>query len=106
MCSTNNLSLLIIILQYGSSTEDYLKDGSTPIQRLTLCGDGVFPGESCLGLSRQYLTCTHILILNFLLALGIGVPAVALSGASAANAMISPWKQWICLDDLKAKKII
>lgn len=65
---------------YGSSTEDYLKDGSTPINRLTLCGDGVFPG--------------------------IGVPAVALSGASAANAMISPWKQWTCLDDLKAKELI
>ena len=29
---------------YGSSTEDYLKDGSTPFDRLVLCGDGVFPG--------------------------------------------------------------
>ncbi len=29
---------------YGASTEDYLKDGSTPFQRLVLCGDGVFPG--------------------------------------------------------------
>lgn len=38
--------------------------------------------------------------------LGIGVPAVALSGASAANGMISPWKQWVCLDDLKASKLI
>jgi len=65
---------------YGSSTEDYLKDGSTPIQRLVLCGDGVFPG--------------------------IGIPAVALSGASAANAMISPVRQWICLDDLKSRELI
>ena len=38
--------------------------------------------------------------------IGIGVPAVALSGASAANAMISPWKQWACLDDLKSKELI
>lgn len=30
---------------YGSSTEDYLKDGSTPFERLVLCGDGVFPGK-------------------------------------------------------------
>ena len=37
---------------------------------------------------------------------GIGVPAVALSGASAANSMISPWKQWACLDDLKANELI
>lgn len=29
---------------YGSATEDYLKDGSTPIQRLVLAGDGIFPG--------------------------------------------------------------
>eukprot|EP00551_Chaetoceros_affinis_P011688 CAMPEP_0203667478 /NCGR_PEP_ID=MMETSP0090-20130426/4310_1 /ASSEMBLY_ACC=CAM_ASM_001088 /TAXON_ID=426623 /ORGANISM="Chaetoceros affinis, Strain CCMP159" /LENGTH=428 /DNA_ID=CAMNT_0050531657 /DNA_START=1 /DNA_END=1287 /DNA_ORIENTATION=- len=65
---------------YGSSTEDYLKDGSTPFRRLVLCGDGVFPG--------------------------IGIPAVALSGASAANTMVSPWKQWRCLDTLKKKKLI
>jgi len=37
---------------------------------------------------------------------GIGVPAVALSGASAANAMVSPFKQWQCLDELKAKSLI
>jgi phytoene dehydrogenase-like protein len=60
---------------YGSATEDYLKDGSTPIKGLTLAGDGVFPG--------------------------IGIPAVALSGASAANSLVSPWKQWKCLDRLK-----
>jgi len=65
---------------YGSATEDYLKDGRTPIKGLVLCGDGVFPG--------------------------IGVPAVALSGASAANAMVSPFQQWICLDELKAKNLI
>lgn len=65
---------------YGSSTEDYLSDGSTPFKRLVLCGDGVFPG--------------------------IGIPAVALSGASAANTMISPWRQWLKLDELKAKNLI
>jgi len=36
---------LLFTSKNGSSTEDYLKDGSTPIQGLTLCGDGVFPGE-------------------------------------------------------------
>jgi len=65
---------------YGSATEDYLKDGSTPISNLVLCGDGIFPG--------------------------IGVPAVALSGASAANSMVSPLKQWQTLDELKQKSII
>jgi phytoene dehydrogenase-like protein len=29
---------------YGSATEDYLKDGSTPFPNLVLAGDGVFPG--------------------------------------------------------------
>ena len=29
---------------YGASTEDYLRDGSTPFERLKLCGDGIFPG--------------------------------------------------------------
>jgi len=65
---------------YGSATEDYLKDGSTPIQNLVLCGDGVFPG--------------------------IGVPSVALSGASAANALVGVLEQWKTLDDLKAKELI
>jgi phytoene dehydrogenase-like protein len=60
---------------YGSATEDYLKDGSTPISNLVLAGDQIFPG--------------------------IGVPAVAISGASAANAMVNPLRQWICLDSLK-----
>ena len=65
---------------YGSATEDYLQDGSTPFSSLVLCGDGVFPG--------------------------IGIPAVALSGASAANAMVNPIQHWFCLDDLKKKELI
>jgi phytoene dehydrogenase-like protein len=65
---------------YGAATEDYLKDGSTPFESLVLCGDGIFPG--------------------------IGVPAVALSGASAANAMVNPLEQWFCLDNLKQKNLI
>ena len=60
---------------YGSATEDYLKDGSTPIPNFVLAGDQIFPG--------------------------IGIPAVAISGASAANAMINPLKQWTTLDSLK-----
>merc|ERR1712232_1285987 len=65
---------------YGSATEDYLKDGSTPIDGFVLCGDGIFPG--------------------------IGIPAVALSGASAANGMVNPLQQWKCLDDLKEKVLL
>jgi phytoene dehydrogenase-like protein len=65
---------------YGSATEDYLKDGSTPYKSLVLAGDGVFPG--------------------------IGIPAVALSGASAANAFVSPLQQWRCLDTLKRDGLI
>merc|ERR1712194_709521 len=47
---------------YGAAIEDVLKDGSTPIPNLVLAGDGIFPG--------------------------IGIPAVALSGASAANGLV------------------
>jgi len=65
---------------YGSATEDYLRDGSTPIENLVMCGDGIFPG--------------------------IGVPAVALSGASAANALVSPFQQWKCLDQLSQKGLL
>ncbi len=48
---------------YGSVTEDYLRDGSTPYHNLLLASDSVFPG--------------------------IGVPAVAIVGVSAANSMVS-----------------
>jgi len=65
---------------YGAAFEDCLKDGSTPIPNLMLAGDGVFPG--------------------------IGIPAVALSGASAANGMVNVIEQWRCLDELKSRKII
>ena len=65
---------------YGAAIEDCLKDGSTPIANFVLCGDGVFPG--------------------------IGIPAVALSGASAANALVGVWDQWKCLDDLKGRGAI
>ena len=61
---------------YGSATEDYLKDGSTPISNLVLAGDQIFPG--------------------------IGIPAVAISGASAANSFVNPLKQWTTLDSLEA----
>lgn len=65
---------------YGSATEDYLKDGSTPLESLVLANDGVFPG--------------------------IGVPAVAIAGASAANKFVSVFKQWKCLDRLKQEEKI
>jgi hypothetical protein len=29
-----------------------------------------------------------------------GIPAVAISGASAANALINPIQHWMCLDSL------
>ena len=65
---------------YGAAIEDCLKDGSTPISNLVLAGDGVFPG--------------------------IGIPAVALSGASAANGMVSPLDQWFTMDKLKERGAI
>lgn len=60
---------------YGSATEDYLKDGSTGIDNLVLANDGVFPG--------------------------IGVPAVCIAGASAANSFVPVLDQWRCLDRLE-----
>ena len=65
---------------YGAAIEDCLKDGSTPIFNLVLAGDGVFPG--------------------------IGIPAVALSGASAANGMVGVLDQWICMNELKSRSAI
>lgn len=59
---------------YGAATEDYLPDGSTPIQKLVLCGDGIFPG--------------------------IGMPAVAINGVSAANSLVSVWEHLQCLNRL------
>lgn len=54
---------------YGSAWGEMLEGPLTPIEGLYLCGDSVFPG--------------------------IGVPAVALSGASAANSIISlPRHMW------------
>jgi phytoene dehydrogenase-like protein len=63
---------------YGAATEDYLKDGSTPVSNFVLAGDSIFPG--------------------------IGIPAVAISGASAANALVNPIEHWMCLDYLKGLK--
>ena len=65
---------------YGAATEDYLKDGSTPIKGLVLCGDGVFPG--------------------------IGVPSVCISGASAANSMVDICEHWKCMDSLQRKGLM
>jgi phytoene dehydrogenase-like protein len=65
---------------YGAAFEDCLKDGSTPIPNLILAGDGVFPG--------------------------IGIPAVALSGSSAANGMVAVIDQWLCMDELKSRGVI
>jgi phytoene dehydrogenase-like protein len=59
---------------YGSATEDYLPNGSTPFASLVMANDGVFPG--------------------------IGVPAVAIAGASAANAFVGVTEQWAALDKL------
>lgn len=59
---------------YGSATESYLKDGSTPIRNFLLAGDGIFPG--------------------------IGLPAVAISGAGAANGLVAVTDHWKCLDSL------
>ena len=49
----------------------------SPISNFVLAGDSIFPG--------------------------IGVPAVAISGASAANALVNPIEHWMCLDSLKAR---
>mmetsp|Transcript_34873 Transcript_34873/g.80650 ORF Transcript_34873/g.80650 Transcript_34873/m.80650 type:complete len:160 (-) Transcript_34873:10-489(-) len=65
---------------YGAATEDLLRDGVTAIQGLTLCGDSVFPG--------------------------IGVPAVAVTGAAAANAMVGLGEQWRAMDALKKKGVM
>lgn len=62
---------------YGSATEDYLKDGSTPYRSLVLANDGVFPG--------------------------IGVPSVAIAGASAANSLVGVFEHWQTLGELEKK---
>lgn len=59
---------------YGATFATVLPDCSTPIKKLVLCGDSVFPG--------------------------IGVPAVAVNGASAANSLVNPLQHWLKLDEL------
>jgi len=65
---------------YGAATEDYFADGSTPIKNFVLAGDSIFPG--------------------------IGVPAVAITGASAANSLVNPLKHWTCLDNLQQEGVL
>jgi len=65
---------------YGAVVDDLLKDGSTGIENFFLTGDGIFPG--------------------------IGIPAVAVNGASAANSLVSVLNQWVQLDKLKNEKLI
>ena len=60
---------------YGSVTEDYLRDGSTPYKNLLLASDSIFPG--------------------------IGVPAVAIVGASAANSMVGVFEHLATLKRLE-----
>jgi phytoene dehydrogenase-like protein len=60
---------------YGAATEDYLPDGCTPFDNLILANDGIFPG--------------------------IGVPAVAIAGASAANHFVSVQEQWSTITSLQ-----
>jgi phytoene dehydrogenase-like protein len=52
---------------YGAEAEDLLANGATPVEGLVLAGDGIFPG--------------------------IGIPAVALTGAAAANAFVGVREQ-------------
>mmetsp|Transcript_81444 Transcript_81444/g.162531 ORF Transcript_81444/g.162531 Transcript_81444/m.162531 type:complete len:256 (-) Transcript_81444:133-900(-) len=61
---------------YGATFASVLPDVSTPVQGLVLCGDSVFPG--------------------------IGVPAVAVNGASAANTLVGPVEHWRKMDELSA----
>lgn len=62
---------------YGATFDTVLPDCSTPIDGLVLCGDSVFPG--------------------------IGVPAVAVNGASAANSLVNPLEHWLKMDALTAE---
>jgi phytoene dehydrogenase-like protein len=92
---------------YGAATEDYLNDGSTPYDNLFLAGDGIFPGIGTIAL--EFKAFDKSSINEFLIAnpfIVSGVPAVALSGAAAANALVSPFRQWRCLDELKQKQLI
>jgi phytoene dehydrogenase-like protein len=59
---------------YGSVTEDYLRDGATAYNHFVLASDGIFPG--------------------------IGIPAVAIAGASAANSLVSVWDHLRSVDSL------
>jgi phytoene dehydrogenase-like protein len=65
---------------YGATFADALPDCATPINNLVLCGDSVVPG--------------------------IGVPAVALNGASAANTLMGPLQHWMKVSELIEKGLV
>jgi phytoene dehydrogenase-like protein len=65
---------------YGATFADALPDCATPINGLVLCGDSVFPG--------------------------IGVPAVAVNGASAANTLMGPLQHWLKVGELIEKGLV
>ena len=65
---------------YGATFGSVLPNCATPIPKLVLCGDSVFPG--------------------------IGVPAVAVNGASAANTLVNPLQHWLKMDALKAEGLM
>jgi len=93
---------------YGSSTEDYLKDGSTCYKTLVLASDGVFPGECAKNDRFARRSLVHAFVDFFVSHWsrsmhlpGIGVPSVAIAGASAANSFVNVFDQWRTLDNLK-----
>ena len=65
---------------YGATFATVLPDVLTPVAGLVLCGDSVFPG--------------------------IGVPAVAVNGASAANTLVNPIKHWLKMDELESRGLL
>ena len=65
---------------YGATFADALPDCATPVSNLVLCGDSVFPG--------------------------IGVPAVALNGASAANTLMGPIQHWMKVSELIERGLV
>jgi len=90
-------------LRAGESKFPYPADLGGGIKGLYCCGDSVFPGEYLFLDAQQHVHFLCLIYLTYItniVFLGIGVPAVAASGANAASSCVSVGEHLAMMDRL------